>query len=293
MKLARPTAAEITEVLGASPGEFADWDPFFLQIVDDTPLHAQVSFRDLALGVYLSGRHKVRRQIGAKVVEGWSDPGTINLTAPGVEGIWETSASSRAAVMVIRSDILSRALEEHWGADSTKVEFANQFLVRDAIIEAMTLNLVSEVYEGSPGGRVYLESGIEFLVHHLIHRYSNLSRPPIRISGGLSSRRLRLVLNYIDDTLDQSPKLQELAALAGVSVRHFERAFRQSTGRAPHAYIMERRLRMARELLIGQPNLPIERIRLRSGFSSSSHFSSTFRRWTGLTPQSFRKTWPR
>ena len=284
-------AAEFTELLGVSPRESAGRDLFFLQIVDETPLHARVLFRDLALGVYLSGRHKIRRQVGANVVEGWSDPGTINLTPPGVEGIWEASAPSRAAVVVIRPEFLSRAIEEHWGADSSKVEFIKQFLIRDPVIEAITLTLAREVAGGSPAGRLYAESGCEFLAHHLIHRYSSLSRAPPRSVGGLSSRRLRLVLEYIEDTLGQPVKLRELAALAGISARHFERAFRQSTGSSPHAYVMERRLRMARDLLINQPELPVEQITLRLGFSSSSHFSSAFRRRTGFTPTNFRKTW--
>jgi hypothetical protein len=82
----------------------------------------------------------VRRKIGAAVVEGWSDPGTINLTPPAVEGTWEASASSRAAVMVIRPAFISRALEEHWGADSSKVEMKARFLIRDPAIEAITLS---------------------------------------------------------------------------------------------------------------------------------------------------------
>ena len=290
MNRAPPSAAEFTELLGVSPGESAAWDPFFLRIVDETPLHARVCFRDLALGVYLSGRHMIRRQIGASVVEGWSNPGTINLTPPGVEGIWEASASSRAAVVVIRPEFLSRAIEEHWGADSSKVEIKKQFLIRDPVIEAITLNLAREAAGGSPAGRLYVESGCEFLAHHLIYRYSSLSPTPPRSMGGLSSRRLRLVLEYIEDTLGQPIKLRELAALAGISARHFERAFRQSTGSSPHAYVMDRRLHRARDLLINRPELPIEQIALRLGFSSSSHFSSAFRRQTGLTPTDFRET---
>jgi AraC family transcriptional regulator len=285
-----PPAAEFTELLGLSPRESAGWDPFFLQIVDDTPLHARVCFRDLALGVYLSGRHMVRRQIGASVVEGWSDPGTINLTPPGVEGTWEASASSRAAVVVIRSEFLSRAIEEHWGADSSRVEIKKQFLIRDPVIEVITLNLAREAAGGSPAGRLYVESGCEFLAHHLIYRYSSLSPTPPRSSGGLSSRRLRLVLEYIEDTLGQPIKLRALAALAGFSARHFERAFRQSTGSSPHAYVMDRRLHRARDLLINRPESAIEEIAVQLGFSSSSHFSSAFRRLTGLTPTDFRKT---
>jgi AraC family transcriptional regulator len=152
------------------------------------------------------------------------------------------------------------------------------------------VNLAREAAGGSPAGRLYAESGCEFLAHHLIYRYSNQSPTPPRSMGGLSGRRLKLVLEYIEDTLGQPIRLRELAALAGVSARHFERAFRQSTGSSPHAYVMERRLHRARDLLINQPELPIEQITLRLGFSSSSHFSSAFRRQTGLTPTDFRKT---
>jgi len=97
-------------------------------------------------------------------------------------------------------------------------------------------------------------------------------------------------LEYIEDGLSQPISLRELAALAGIGARHFERAFRQSTGCSPYAYVMERRLQRARDLLINLPELPIEQIALRLGFSSSSHFSSAFRRHTGLAPTEFRKT---
>jgi AraC family transcriptional regulator len=286
---AAPT--EFTEFVGVSPEDSAAWDPFLFQVVDQTPLQARASFRNLALGVYLSGRHRTRRRIGSSVVEGWSDPGTINLTAPGVEGTWEASASSRAAVVAIRPEYLSRAIEEHWEADPNKIEMVNQFLVRDPVVEAVVLDLTREVVAGSPAGRLYLDSGCEFLAHHMIYRYSSLSRTPLRSRGGLSSRRLKTVVDYIEERLGQTITLRELAALSGVSARHFERAFRQSTGFSPHAYVMERRLRLGRDLLIHQPELPIEHIRLRLGYSSSSHFSSAFRRRTGVTPKTFRETW--
>jgi AraC family transcriptional regulator len=281
--------SQFAEILGTSAQVSAEWDPFSLYIVDETPLYAQAVFRDLALGVYLSGRHMIRRKIGATTVEGWSDPGTINLTAPGIDGIWETSAPSRAAVVVIPPEFLSRVIEEHWGPDSKRVEIINQFLVRDAVIEAVTLDLAREAANNSPSGRLYTESGCEFLAHHLVHHYSTLSRAPPRSVGGLSSRSLRLVLEYVEDALGQQIKLRELAALAGTSARHFERAFRQSTGCPPHAYVLERRLEVARHLLIDQPELAIEQIAHRLGFSSGSHFSSAFRQRVGCSPTEFRK----
>jgi AraC family transcriptional regulator len=285
-----PQVAEFSALLGIPSDASTAWDPFFLQVVHETPLYARAQFRDLALGVYLSGRHATRRKIGGNLVEGWSDPGTINLTPPGVESTWEATASSRAVVVVIRPEFISRAIEEHWEADSQSVEIIRQFLIRDPVIESITLNLAREAEGSSPGGRLYAESSCEFLAHHLIYRYSSLSKAPPRSMGGLPSRRLKLVLEYIEDTLGRPIKLRELAALAGISVRHFERAFRKSAGSSPHVYIMDRRLQKARELLINQPEMSIEQITVRLGFSSSSHFSSAFRRRTGFAPTSFRKT---
>jgi transcriptional regulator GlxA family with amidase domain len=84
--------------------------------------------------------------------------------------------------------------------------------------------------------------------------------------GGLAGPRLKLVLDYIQDTLAQHITLRELAELAGVSPRHFERAFRQATGMAPHAYVMEKRVAAAQHLLITDPELSVQEIALQASW---------------------------
>jgi AraC family transcriptional regulator len=280
---------EFRELSGALPGVSAEWDPFSVHLIDQTPLYAHGAFRDYALGVYMAGRHFVRRLIGANVAGGWTDPGTIVLTPPGIDAVWEASGSSRAAVIMIRPAFLSRAIEENWDVDSKNVGIIRQFLIRDPVIDALTLNLAREAAHRSPAGRLYAESACEFLAHHLIHHYSTLSATPPRSIGGLPGRRLKLVLEYIEDTLGHPIELRYLASLAGVSIRHFERAFRQSMGIPPHAYVLRRRLDTARDLLINRPELPTEHIALRLGFCSSSHLSSAFRRRIGCSPTEFRR----
>ena len=260
-----------------------------MYVVEQTPLYAHLAFRDYALGMHLSGRHFLRRAIGGTVAEGWTDPGTINFTAPGIDAAWEASGSQRAAAVVVRREFLSRAIEEHWDVDSKKVELISQFLVRDPVVEAVLPSLAREAASLFPAGRLYAESACEFLAHHLIHRYSTLSATPPRPNGGLPGRRLKLVLEYIEDTLGQPIDLRSLAGLAGVSARHFERAFRQSMGMPPYAYVLGRRLDAARDLLITRPDLPIEHIASRFGFSSSSHFASVFRKRVGCSPTEFRR----
>ena len=98
-------------------------------------------------------------------------------------------------------------------------------------------------------GSLYAESACEFLAHHIIHAHSTVAAPPSLASGGLAARRLKIVLDYIEENLAEPISLHRLAELAGVSARHFERAFRQALGVPPHAYVLGKRVEAAQRLL--------------------------------------------
>jgi AraC family transcriptional regulator len=191
-------------------------------------------------------------------------------------------------VLFVPSAFLSRVVAEQSEADPRRVEIVPQFLVRDPVIEAVVGQLAREAQNGTPNGSLYAESACEFLAHHIVQQYSSLSKPPARFSGGLSAHRLKAVTDYIEENLANPIVLRELAVLARVSVRHFERAFRQSVGVPPHTYLLDKRVAAARNLLLSQPALTIEQIAQRVGFSSSSHLVSVFRRKTGSSPARFR-----
>jgi AraC family transcriptional regulator len=283
------SAARFADLLPALPQFSEAYTTFSLHVVGSTPLHASGEFRDHALGLYRRGRHRFWWQISGRSVNGWSDPGTLNLTPAGLNATWDASGSSHAIVLLMPVAFFRRVITEHWDIDSTQVEVIPQFLVRDPVLEGITTRLAWEAQNASPSGRLYAESACEFLAHHILCSYSSLSTPPARISGGLPGGRLKLVVEYIRDNLARPITLSQLANLAGVSVRHFERAFRQATGTPPHAYVLRQRLASARELLLNEPALSIEEIAAKTGFNSSSHLSSTFRRQTGLPPSTFRR----
>jgi AraC family transcriptional regulator len=284
----RVSPSRFGELLQSPPKLSGEWSPFSLQVVE-SPLHATASFSDYALGLYVSGRHRIRRKIGGNVVEGWSDPGTLNMTPPGITGTWDATGSSRAVVLFIPKAFVLRVISEHWEVDPRHVEIVPQFLVRDPVVEAVMTRLAFEAKNESPSGKLYAESACEFLAGHLIHAYSTLSSRPPRRSGGLSGRRLKLVLEYIEENLAQPIALRQLAELAGVSARHFERAFRQAIGRPPHAHVLERRFAAARNLLLCESELDVQEIAVRTGFSSASHLAAVFRRSTGYSPTAFRE----
>ena len=281
------SGSQFEDLLPAPPETLAA--PFPLHVVDATPLEASVAFAEPVLGLYTSGRHRIRRKVGGRFVEGWSDPGTINITPANAYGTWEADGPSRAIVLFVPELFLSHVIADHWEADPHRVEIIPQLLVRDPVIEAVVSRLTVEAREGSPSGALYAESACEFLAHHMIQTYSSLSRPRPRPLGGLPAHRVKAVIDFVEENLAKPIALRELALLAGVSVRHFERAFRQSVGVPPHTYVLEKRLSAARDLLLTQPTLAIERIAQQAGFSSPSHLAAAFRRQTGFSPIAFRR----
>jgi AraC family transcriptional regulator len=73
------------------------------------------------------------------------------------------------------------------------------------------------------------------------------------------------VLEYIEASLEPIA-LRLLAQVAGVSARHLERAFRQSLGVPVHAYVLSKRISLAQELLLKQPELTVDEISAKTAF---------------------------
>ena len=110
---------------------------------------------------------------------------------------------------------------------------------------------------------------------------------PPQARGGLPPRALRRVREYIESHLEESIALKTLADIAGFSMFHFARAFKQSEGVTPHGYLLERRVERAQKLLTGT-NLSLSEIARASGFSDQSHLARHFRQRVGVSPSMFR-----
>jgi len=107
--------------------------------------------------------------------------------------------------------------------------------------------------------------------------------------GGLQPTVLRRVQEYIDSHLNETIDLERLAATAGLSLHHFARAFKKSTGVPPHGYVLRQRLDKARDLLVSTDK-PLAEIAFAAGFSDQSHFARQFRQSFGISPGFFRRS---
>jgi AraC-like DNA-binding protein len=87
--------------------------------------------------------------------------------------------------------------------------------------------------------------------------------------------------------LGVSIDLATLAGVAGVSIHHFARGFKQSAGVTPHHYLTQKRVERAQDLL-AHTDLSLSEIAYAVGFSDQSHLARHFRQVLGVTPGQFR-----
>src|SRR5258706_10263972 len=100
------------------------------------------------------------------------------------------------------------------------------------------------------------------------------------LRGGLAPWQARRLRSYIEDKLDSTIRAGDLAGLVRLSTSYFFRAFRNTFGETPVAYIMKRRMRRAQELML-KSRVSLSQVALESGMCDQAHFSRTFRRIVG------------
>lgn len=95
------------------------------------------------------------------------------------------------------------------------------------------------------------------------------------------------VISYIQEHFSQDITVEELADIAGLSLYHFIRSFKQETGFTPHDYLIDTRINTAKYLL-KNTSLSVKDICFHCGFSSESVFCNAFKRELGITPTQYR-----
>lgn len=168
-----------------------------------------------------------------------------------------------------------------------RLDLTPQLNLRDPQVIRLVQLLQTEVEKASPTGTLFGQTIADSLMLYLAQHYSTAPRGQDQIRGGLPGRRLKRVLEYIEANLSCDIHLEELAESAGLSVFHFAKLFKQSTGASPHQYILQRRLQRAKELL-RRPAMSLSEISLDTGFADQSHFTNVFRRFVGVPPSKYR-----
>jgi AraC family transcriptional regulator len=212
------------------------------------------------------------------------EPGHVAILPAMTPTAMKTENSGEFVAVTLDPKFVLCAVHEMVNPDTMRI--VPQESVDDALLRAGVLALKAEVEAGMPGGRVYGESVAATLAVHIVRHYS-AQKPAVRdVKGGLSRQQLRRVIEFIHANLGGEISLVGLAQNAGLSAFHFARLFKQSTGLAPHKYVIKCRVEHARNLLTVHRR-PLAEAAVEAGFCDQSHFSAHFKRVYGVTPSAF------
>jgi AraC family transcriptional regulator len=107
--------------------------------------------------------------------------------------------------------------------------------------------------------------------------------------GGLASWQAKRTLAFIDEHLTEGgTRITELAAHARLSQSHFSRTFKESFGRSPQQFILERRVERAKARMLTTDDKMCD-VALACGFADQAHLCRTFRKLVGLPPNVWRR----
>ena len=237
------------------------------------------------LHLVLSGNVEYQIRTRGRDLRFTSRPGTLFLLPRGtVDEINWRGPTQRTAVAVHRR-LLTNALDETVDVDD--VELTEHWNLIDRHLSALLLEMTADLEDNSPAGRLYGESLANTLAVYLLNRYAVRRITPVGYKGGLPGYRLKRVLDFIGEKLEEDISLSQLAAIAGMSPHYFSQLFRQSTGRAPHQFVLLKRIEHAKKQL-RDPKSSVTDAALGAGFKSPSHFARVFRQLEGVNPSRFR-----
>ena len=214
--------------------------------------------------------------------------GAISLVPAGSPH-WVRASGRRDQLFIcLEPGLVERVGAEEFGLDQARLTVPPLDALDLPHLRAAMLAVDAELTAGGAGGRLAAESLANVLAVHLIRHVLAPGRPERRPVGTLPRTKLRAVVEYIENHLDGSPTLGQLAAVARLSPNYFAWQFKRATGLPPHRYVILRRVERARQLLQGGTDLSLAEVAAGAGFSDQSQFSHHFKRLVGVTPGQFR-----
>ncbi|MNE66863.1 Regulatory protein SoxS [compost metagenome] len=109
-------------------------------------------------------------------------------------------------------------------------------------------------------------------------------------SGGEDNKALRIgeAVTYIEEHFLQPVTLQSMADMAYMSTRQFLRVFTRNYKTTPMDYVIRKRLDYSCTLL-RNPELPVSRVAMDSGFQDQNYYARQFRKSFNCTPTEYRE----
>ncbi|NLS16577.1 helix-turn-helix transcriptional regulator [Rhizobium sp. P40RR-XXII] len=208
--------------------------------------------------------------------------GDIDIVPAELDGWWEDDRDCTVLRLNIRPELL-RSAAQALGRNPDTVSLTPKFQLRDARLESIAWAIKTEIEAPIPSDRTYAEALGLALAIRLVESGGQEAAGITATGATLTDKQKRRVMEFIEEHIDKSLSLADLAEIAGFSVSHLKPLFRATFGMPVHQYVLARRVEHAR-LLILSGDMPLAQVAAATGFAHQSHMSHWMRRILGLTP---------
>jgi AraC-like DNA-binding protein len=228
------------------------------------------SHDQLGIGVMLSGGHRSWSGIGHVQARA----GDVIMVNPGEmhDGMPAGAGPREWRMLYFEPAVIACMAEPHGTGDVEVVRPA----LHDPVLAMRFARLFPHVI-APRSSQLAMEERLLMLVMWALRRHG--TRRP---SSSEHSPSISMALARVDSDPTSHVTLAELAELSGVSRFQLVRGFVREVGTTPHAYVVQRRVCLARALLA--QGRAIADAALSAGFADQSHLTRAFVRHLGVTP---------
>jgi AraC family transcriptional regulator len=284
----RPADVEMARVLGTTPFHMAlDSSGAGIAHWKHEPLHDVVEpMTHHVIMAYNGQMQRMERRSGRSVAIGTFRPGVVIIIPEGSSSRWDIPKPVDVVQLYLPHTMLERVARE---ADTaTPTDLLERTAHPDPITSRLLLS-AADVLEGNGAlDTLFRHQLIDLLATRILAAHTGSPTPFQPTMGGLPPKVLLRAIERLRSDSDADVSLAALAADAGLSRFHFCRAFKESTGLSPHAWLRQHRLEQAMNML-RDTDASVVSVAAALGYASQTAFAAAFRKLTGETPSDWRR----
>jgi AraC family transcriptional regulator len=229
---------------------------------------------------------RLERRNGKSIAIGTARTGVVTIIPAGSSARWDIRGPVNVVQLYLPNMTLERVARE---ADtSAPAELLERTGHPDPITSRLLIS-ASDAIEGSAAlDALFRHQLNDLLATRLLAAHVGAPAVFQPTLGGLAPAALRRAIERLHSDDDTDVSLAALASDAGLSRFHFCRAFKESTGLSPHAWLRQHRLEQAMKMLRDTDDSVVS-IAAALGYSSQTAFAAAFKKLTGETPSDWRR----
>ncbi len=212
--------------------------------------------------------------------------GNIDITPAGMLREWRYPGDAEIEVLRIVPSVMEAITDDGRGGVEARA-LAPHSGVSDPQIAYFGARLLDELKAGGLASRACVQCIANLLAIHLLRHYTRTHAAGEEGSAKLPGHKLRQATEFISRNLCNDLSLERISETLRMSAHHFAHVFKQTTGVAPHRYVIECRMERAK-VLLRDTDLRVSEIAQLVGYANQSHFSTVFRQFTGKSPLRYR-----